>query len=98
MIFIIGGSEMTACEKVLARYPDAQPCHGGGMVLIGEVIWKKVWVWGGFSQRMAERNPIRKQFTKHIRTIQYSQEFNFDELGWQEACRLAYEDAAGRLA
>lgn len=89
---------MDAIQKVHARYPNAQPCHGRGMVIIGETVHKKVYVWGGFSRRMADHRPIRMQFTKHIRTIVYSAEFNFDKLGWQEACRLAYEDAARMLA
>ena len=79
---------MTDCERVLSRYPNASPCHGGGVVLIGESIWKKVWVWGGFTQRMAEKNPIRKQFWRHIETINYSAEFNFDKLGWDRGRSL----------
>ena len=34
---------------------------------------------------------------KHIETIQYSAEFDFEKLGWNEACRLAWEDAVGRV-
>jgi hypothetical protein len=89
---------MDAIQKVHARYPNAQPCHSGGVVIIGESLWKKVWVWGGLSRCMAERHPIRRQFMQHIETIRYSAEFNHDELGWREACRLAYEDAARRIA
>jgi hypothetical protein len=88
---------MPEITAVLNHYPNAQPCHGNGFVIIGEPIWKKVWVWGGFSRQMAERHPIRRQFTKHIETLIYSSEFDFEKLGWQEACRLAWEDAARRM-
>ena len=88
---------MSVIEKVLAKYPNACPCHGGGVVVIGESIWKRVWVWGGFSQRMADKRPIQKRFWRYIQTINYSAEFDFEELGWNEACRLAWEDAARRL-
>jgi hypothetical protein len=94
---VVKEESMTAIEQFLARYPNASPCHGGGVVIIGESIWKKVWVWGGFSQRMADRRPIRRQKWKHIETIQYSAEFDFEKLGWNEACRLAWEDAVGRV-
>ena len=88
---------MTVFEKVLARYPNAQPCHGGGVVIIGESVWKQVLVWGGRSERQARKNPYQSLKWKHIETIPYSAEFDFEKLGWQEACRLAWEDAAQRL-
>ena len=88
---------MTVFDKVLARYPNAMPCHGGGVVIIGESIWKQVWVWGGRSQRQAEKHPYRVRKWRHIETIRYSGEFDFEKLGWNEACLLAWEDAARRV-
>jgi hypothetical protein len=67
------------------------------VVIIGESIWKRVLVWGGFSRRMADKRPIQRKKCRHIETITYSREFDFETLGWQEACRLAWEDAARRL-
>lgn len=85
-------------HKFLALHPNAQPCHGGGKVMIGESVWGKGWVRGGFSRRMADHFPVRRRLWKHIKTFSYSAEFDFGMLGWQEACRLAWEDAARRSA
>ena len=85
---------VTAIEQFLARHPNASPCHGGGVVIIGESIWKKVWVWGGRSARQAEKHPYQALRWRHIETIRYSAEFDFEKLGWHQACRLAWEDAA----
>ena len=88
---------MTVFEKVLAKYPNATICHGGGILIVGESIWKKVWVWGGRSQGQAEKNPYQVKRWRHIETIRYSREFDFEKLGWTDASQLAWEDAAEKL-
>jgi len=89
---------MKTVREFLVLHPDASPCHGCGVVMIGGPVWRRVWHRGGFTRRMADKSPVRMEFTDHVCTVSYSAAFDFERLGWQEACRLAWEDALSQKA
>ena len=85
-------------EQFRALHPNAEPLHGGGTVLIGTPAYKRIKVRGTRSKRLADRGifPETRWRTVQVSVEIHSEEFDFEKLGWQKACELAWRDAAGR--
>lgn len=78
------------------RHPNAEPLHSGGMVIIGTPTYKRVAVRGTRSRNLAQRGiyPEVRFRWRQVSVVKHSKAFDFDRLGWKEACRLAWEDAS----